>query len=183
MLAPSLFQLFKSTTENHWASSQYQLKAVYGYQPQPNSTWLPGLTTQQIHEFELQVQATFPNDFKCYLSHLNGIDLPEINVYGFSGEPHVRRTQAYSYPRDMTLIKEMMSYISEDYDEIIEELTEQGSLPVGSAVKFIPLYGHRYLACTPNLNESNIYSIVGSDAILFANSIEDYMQMFITNLK
>jgi len=41
----------------------------------------------------------------------------------------------------------------------------------------VPIYGHRYIVCTSNLNSSIVLSIVliDTDAIVYGNSLREYL--------
>lgn len=48
---------------------------------------MPGISDQQITNYEKVLNTKFPLDFRAFLRALNGTDLPTLNVYGSCGEP------------------------------------------------------------------------------------------------
>ena len=93
---------------------------------QQGTRWNPGLSDEQIADYEVALGVHFPHDFKAFLREMNGTDLPTLNVYGYCGEPHRHSVGVYSYPRDLELIKERIEHISASRAEIASDLSEQG---------------------------------------------------------
>ena len=119
----------------------------------------------------------FPHDFKTFLREMNGTDLATLNVYGSSGEPPRRSVGVYSYPRDIKLIRETIEHISSSRAEITSDLAQQG-FELLPAANLVPIYGHRYVVCSSNLDDSVVLSIVvhDVDAIVYANSLTEYLE-------
>jgi hypothetical protein len=92
-------------------------------------------------------------------------DIPAIDVRGSRGEPPRFAPGFYSYPRDLELIKKRIENVSTDKIQLSATLEEQGfHLP--DDAKFIPIYSHRYLVCSPSIESSPVLSIWdASDAI------------------
>ncbi|MGI9444823.1 MAG: hypothetical protein ACR2N1_20275 [Rubripirellula sp.] len=83
----NFFAELKTKTEAKWAAEDVVNPAVYGFQFQQGTKWNPRLSSDEIKEYEDAVNARFPNDFHAMLRHVNGTDIPNLNVYGNTGEP------------------------------------------------------------------------------------------------
>ena len=151
---------FKTKTEAKWAAEDVANPAVYGFQFQQGTKWNPGLSPDEIKEYEDAVDARFPNDFRSMLRHINGTDLPNLNVYGNSGEPHTTAFTLYAFRRDLHIVKERIAAIGDDRDEIAEVLLEYEEFTLASDAVLLPIYGHRYLVCDGNGTQSRVLSIV-----------------------
>jgi hypothetical protein len=165
---------FRRKTEAHWESAQISPE-LYGFQFQPGTRWNSGLTDAEIETYESTLNVRFPNDFKSLLRVINGTDLPTINIYGFSGEPHRTSAGVYSYPRDLSLVRKLRKDLSNDRQAIAAVLLEQGFV-LEEAAELVPIYGHRYIVCDPDSNRSVVLSIVGTDAIVFGDSLKAYLE-------
>ena len=97
----NFFAEFKTKTEDRWAAEDVTNPAVYGFQFQQGTRWNPGLSPDEINQFEDAVAAQFPSDFRTMLQYMNGTDLPSLNVYGDSGEPHKTAFTLDAFPRDL----------------------------------------------------------------------------------
>ncbi len=62
-------------------------------------------------------------------------------------------------------------------DGIAADLKGQG-FELSKEAGLVPIYSHRYLVCTPNLNNSAVLSIVDNavDAIVYSNSWQDFLE-------
>ncbi len=109
------------------------------------------------------------------LGVMNGTDLPTINVYGSSGEPARERPGVYAYPRDLALVESMMAEVEPDRAGIAEVLLEQG-FQLKPDAALVPVYSHRSLVCGADLMDGPVLSIVGTDAIVYAGSLIEYLQ-------
>lgn len=175
MLDSEFLAGFKRTTEAKWGERSID-PTLYGFQFQRGTRWNSGLSDEQIAEYARVLALVFPHDFGTFLRAMNGTDMPTLNVYGYCGEPQRQSVGVYSYPRDVELVKELMEDVHEDRAKLATTLMEQGfDLP--SETRLLPIYGHRYLACTPNLERSVVLSIDGvDDAIVYGNSLREYLQ-------
>jgi hypothetical protein len=134
-----------------------------------------------IAQYEAVVGASFHPDFQTFLRCVNGTDLPAIDVRGSSGEPARFAPAFYSYPRDLELIKERIESANTNIPQLQATLEEQGfHLP--DDAKLIPIYSHRYLACSPSVDGSPVLSIWGaSDAIVYGMSLLGYLEEEVLN--
>jgi hypothetical protein len=105
---------------------------IYGVQFQQGTRWNAGLSDELLAEYERVLTVGFPHDLKAFLRELNGTDLPTLNLYGSSGEPHRKSVGVYSYPRDIEIVKQRIEETHANRAEIAADLAGQGfELPVG----------------------------------------------------
>jgi hypothetical protein len=167
---------FKKTTELNW-SQQSINPAGYGFQFQRGTRWDPGLSNAEVAEYENVLGVRFPVDFRAFLQVMNGTDIPTLNVYGSCGEPHRTSIGVYSYARDLKMVEQRLEDVRESRNEIATDLRKQGFDLLAQA-GLVPIFGHRYVVCTSNLNCSVVLSIVVDDvdAIVYGNSLQEYLE-------
>lgn len=176
MLSSDFLRELKSATEAAWSKQSID-PTIYGFQFQQGTRWNAGLSDEMISAYEDVLRVQFPHDFKTFLREMNGTDLATLNVYGFCGEPHRKSVGVYSYPRDIELVRERIEHISSSRAEITSDLAEQGFELLPEA-KLVPVYAHRYVVCSSNLDDSVVLSIVvhDVDAIVYGNSLKEYLE-------
>jgi hypothetical protein len=176
MISLNFLSELKRATEQKWSQESLD-PTVYGFQVQRGTRWNPGLSNHEILEYENALGMRFPYDFRAFLSVMNGTDLPALNVYAYSGEPHRTSVGVYSYPRDLKIVEERIGHFRERRDEIARDLREQGfDLP--NQAGLVPIHGHRYVVCTSNLESSVVLSVVvhDVDAIVYGNSLREFLE-------
>jgi hypothetical protein len=164
---------FLCQTERKWATSKIN-EGIYGFQIQKGTRWNPGLSQRDIDSYQFELNVQFPEDFKTFLQHANGTDLQTVNVYGNSGLPHAFAPGVYNYPRDLMTIKSSIEELLGDRDAALTSLGLKQDV-LGRDPKFIPFYGHRYVLCGANPEISIVCSILGSDAIVYATNLQEYL--------
>jgi hypothetical protein len=176
MLTLEFLAEFKKLTEQRWSLPSIDPN-LFGFQFQRGTRWIPGLSDSEITEFENALGLRFPHDFRAFLRIMNGTDIPMLNIYGSSGEPHRVSSGVYSYPRDMEIIRLRIEDVQERKGEIAADLREQG-FDVPAEAGLVPIYSHRYLMCTADLDQSVVLSIYvpSPDAIVYGNSLEAYLR-------
>jgi hypothetical protein len=112
MLNGRFLDEFRRETETRWREKSLDPR-IYGFQFQAGTRWCPGLSDEQISACESDVSIQFPADLKTFLRSMNGTDLPTRNIYGNSGEPTRHWVGVYSYPRDVELVRQCISEVSE----------------------------------------------------------------------
>jgi hypothetical protein len=175
MLDIDTFLNFKSVSEEKWRNASIS-DTVWGLQIQAQTRLNPGLTDGMITQYEISVGASFHPDFKTFLRCMNGTDHPGINVLGSSGEPPCFAPTFYSYPRDLERIRANIEYVAKDRVQLTATLAEQGfHLP--DDANLIPIFGHRYVVCSPILDTSPVLSIwEASDAIVYGRTLLEYLE-------
>jgi hypothetical protein len=165
---------FKRQTEAQWQRVNIN-PGIYGFQFQRGTRWNRGLTITEIEAYQTVLGVQFPYDFKRMLHVMNGTDLPTVNVYDSSGEPQRTFVGVYSYPRDLNIVQEMRQDTDKDRGEIAAVLLDEG-FELESTAALVPIFSHRYLVCSSDLDKSPVLSIMGTDAIVYGNSLRIYLQ-------
>ncbi|PYT96247.1 MAG: hypothetical protein DMG36_00800 [Acidobacteria bacterium] len=176
MLSSDFLAEFKRATEAKWSKDLID-PTLYGFQFQRGTRWNAGLSDEQVTEYEGILRIRFPHDFRTFLREMNGTDLAMLNVSGACGEPQRESVGVYSYPRDIEVVKERIERIRASREEIAADLSGQGfELPVQASL--VPIFDHRYVVCTSDLNSSVVLSIVvnATDAIVYGDSLREYLE-------
>lgn len=170
------FASFRVATEEHWRETQIR-DQIWGFQIQPGTRWNPGLSNEEISEYELAIDVHFSTEFRAYLQEMNGTGKPSLDVRGGSAEIHRLRPGFYSYPRDIELLRGLISAANEDRAQLAVTLFEEQGFILRDDAKLIPIYAHRYVVCTPDSDSSPVLSIWDStDAIVYGNNLKEYLQ-------
>jgi hypothetical protein len=175
MLTTSFLSKFKRSTEERWSKRSVD-PTIYGFQFQRGTRWNPGLSDEEIAEYAYVLSLAFPHDFKVFLRAMNGTDMPTVNIYGSAGEPPRQSVGVYSYPRDIEIVRRLTVETAKDRSKVGAAMSEQAfDLPLEAIL--LPIYGHRYLVCTSDLESSVVLSIGDhNDAIVYGNSLKEYLE-------
>jgi hypothetical protein len=157
----AFFQTLKKESEQYWASTDID-KALYGYQIQKNTKWLPGLSEKEIEDFENALNVVFPTALRNFYRTMNGLDKHGVNVYGSEGEVYAYMPIYFSYPADLGIIKGKIAWILESHNLTREKL-DRKNIP-----KIFPVTGHRFLVFDQRLP---ILSMYGNDIIYWSDNI------------
>ena len=175
MLSSEFLAYFKDVTETQWRNQQLN-PTLFGFQFQQGTRWNPGLTDAEIASYEAILGLRFPDDFRSFLRVMNGTDIPTLNIYGYSGEPSRQSVGVYAYPRDMELVKRRIEEARDWRPEVAATMAEQG-FDLAADAGLAPIYIHRFVVCTSDLNSSPVLSIYdGSDAIVYGSSLKEYLE-------
>lgn len=162
------FPWLKVKSEKLWATRQ-------SYSRIPLSTkWLPGLTDNQIINYEKEMGFTFPEVYKMYLRNMNGTE-KYVHTwweessgwsaeYGYSAGSRKREDidSFYSYSRDAKYLKEKFGWIFKQ-----NELDREG-IP-----HLIPIVSHRFLVI--DRCEINPVLSIYEDVLPYADSLENFL--------
>lgn len=173
MIDSDFLNEFKRVTESKWKNCAID-PHIYGFQFQAGTKWNPGLSEANIEAYERNLNLSFPNDFKVFLRTMNGTDLPTVNIYGSFNELPRQAAGFYSYPRDLEIVKQTITESHKHRNEIRKGLAEQG-VQLRPDAGLVPIFGHRFVVCEPNLENSVVLSIHGTDAIVYGNSLQEYL--------
>lgn len=165
---------FKHQTESRWEHEDIN-PGIYGFQFQRGTRWNRGLTEGEIKTYQAVLGVQLPNDFKHMLRLMNGTDLPTVNIYSSSGEPQRTSVGVYSYPRDLSIVQGLRRGAEQNREEIAAELSDQG-FELESSANLVPIFSHRYIVCEADSAKSFVLSIVGTDVIVYGNSLRTYLQ-------
>jgi len=166
---------FKDKCEHLWRDMplEIELDAIFGaFYMQPGTRWRSGLRADEIGQLEQLFGFAFPYEYKTMLAHIRGLDRKHIDV--FDGVLSYSWLY-YQYPEDMDKVKFSLDNIAEFRGDVDHALRCEGYQP-HDVIGFIPLYMHRVLAVFPDPSLSPVLSIFGNDVIVYAHSLNDYMQ-------
>lgn len=161
------FKWLKEESEKYWETININ-NNIYGFQIQSKTKWNPGLSDLEIHKFEEELGFEFPEILKSFLHVMNGTSPESINIYGNRGEPAAFSPGYYVYPKDITMIKEMIEWIMDDNDLSKDQMKKEG-IPA-----IFPIISHRFLV----IDESNnfpVLSMYGNDIILYAADLPSFL--------
>jgi hypothetical protein len=175
MLTRTFLADFKRATEEKWSTVLVD-PTLYGFQFQRGTRWNSGLPDKEIIDYECALGVMFSPVFKDFVSQLNGTDLPTVNFYGNRGIAQRESLGVYCYPRDLEVQKDRLERVKKSRPKLIATMSEQG-FELTQNADLVPIYGHRYVVCVPKVDESVVLSIAdGDDAIVYANSLEEYLK-------
>ncbi|HZE69035.1 MAG TPA: SMI1/KNR4 family protein [Pyrinomonadaceae bacterium] len=161
------FPWLKEMSERYWETIEIN-RGIFGFQIQKATKWLPGLSDEQIAEYEKEMGFSFREVYKLYLRQMNGTDLPTINIYGECGEPYRCASGYYSYPRDLTTVKETIKWVHEEFG-VTPEFIEENKIP-----RIMPIVSHRFFV-VDQCAEAPVLSMYGRDSIFYAPSLESFL--------
>jgi hypothetical protein len=175
MLSRQFLLDFKRATEGKWKTQELN-PHIYGFQFQAGTCWNPGLTNTEISMYQEEVKVVFSDDFREFLTVMNGTDLPTRNIYGNSGEPPCDSVGVYSYPRDVHIVMSMIANVDANRDRLTETLAGEGFV-LSANGKLMPIFSHRYVVCDCPNGPSPVLSICDSeDAIVYGHSLQEYLK-------
>jgi hypothetical protein len=157
--SPFFFEEFKRISEQYWETVILD-KEVYGYQIQPSSKWKSGLSDADLKKFELAMGFTFPEPLANFYKVMNGLDRPGIDI---SDNENDFRSQFYSFPDDLNLIKDQIVWIYEAKSISHEDI-------LGSGIsRIFPIFSHRFTLI--DIPGNPVLSMWGDDIIYWADNI------------
>ena len=148
---------------------------TYGFQIQPNTRFLKGISRKEINQLELLFGFDFPWEYREMLLNFSGYDTPQISINP-EGKNEIKfKDSFYQYPRDIEKTKWLVEDINKFkiYAEIA--LIEEG-FDVSKIVGYIPIYSHRALVVFENKYLSPVISVCGSDIIVYGNDLKEYLK-------
>ncbi len=161
------FPWLKKTSEHAWETVPLN-DNIYGFQIQAGTKWNPGLSTDQIAQYEADMGFAFPPIFKQYLNVMNGTNKETINIYARCGEPFRYAPGFYAYPKDLTTIKEKIQWIYDDC-QVTPPRVEAEAIP-----HIIPITGHRFLV-VDRCPSNPVLSMYGNDIILYSQNLMNFL--------
>ncbi|TFF36918.1 SMI1/KNR4 family protein [Mucilaginibacter psychrotolerans] len=156
------FEAIKQKSEYYWAETTPN-PSIYGCQQQGNSQWKPGLTDNELKDFEMAIGYEFPLPLKNFYKTMNGLTKPGINVFGSDGTKPTFKSLYYSYPDDLPVIEELINWIYEE-NKVNASMVKQGIVPA-----IFPVYQHRFMLT--NSVDNPILSMHGADIIYWSDSL------------
>ncbi|OIV39734.1 hypothetical protein [Flavobacterium johnsoniae] len=148
---------------------------ICGYQVQPNTKFLKGISRKEIDELQILFGFDFPWEYKEMLLILGSLDTLEISIDP-DGEEEIKFDNFfYQYPRDIEKSKWLVEDINK-FKFYAEEALIEAGFDVSKIVGYIPIYSHRVLVVFENKYLSPVISVWGSDIIVYGNNIKEYLK-------
>ena len=98
---------FKFQSEKYFQTISLE-KDVAGLQYQRGTKWKQGLTTQQLIDFQNELDFEFPDELIEFYKIMNGTDLLGVNVYAEQGLPYYYAPVYFSYPEHLPEMKRLI---------------------------------------------------------------------------
>lgn len=201
MMRPGLqayFAQFRVLSEAYWSThvertlEDFRARGVGGATWGTGTRWKPGMAQAEIDRLEADFGATFPEDYRAFLAILNAPDTP-AHWYLYQGatlEPAPHRNIFTDWSAGFAdaerADKDLKAGLLFDVEHSAVWKDEWGKRPteahdlaarieelVDAAPKLIPLHSHRFLISGLDLEPAPVVSVMQSDVIYYANSIEE----------
>lgn len=163
------WQRFKEDTERRWSVKNIN-PSIFGFQIQADTKWLPGHTKEEIFQLENSVLTKLPLDVINLLSFTKGLSRSQYNA-----NPNGGKTFNQQW-------KLNIEYLKENYHGELEFLRQENSLKTletltnETSLKLVPIYSHRFIVFK-DPSSYKIYSIYGEDIIVYAENLEQYLNI------
>ncbi|GAA4773816.1 hypothetical protein GCM10023230_25640 [Flavobacterium hankyongi] len=148
---------------------------VYGFQIQPKTRFLKGISRIEIEKLEQLFGFDFPWDYREMLLTIGGFDTLKISIDP-KGEKETKFDDFfYQYPRDIDKSK----WVLEDIDKFktyAEDALIEAGFDVSKIVGYVPIYHHRALVVFENKYLSPVISVWGADIIVYGNNLKEYLK-------
>lgn len=164
---PEFFEWLREASHAHWETVSID-RTICGFQIQPGTKWLPGISDGEIDAFETALAFRFPEALRVFLRYMNGTDRETVNVYADGGEPYRNGVGYYSFPRDLEAVKEKIRWICDSF-EIDEGYVHENDIP-----HILPLVAHRFLVAD-RCKTHPVLSMYGTDVIPYARDLRTFL--------
>lgn len=150
---------------------------IYGFQIQPNTKFLKGISNKEIDKMQIIFGFDFPWEYREMLLVFSNLDTPmiAINPEDELDVKYSKENFFYNYPEDYDKSRWLTNEIEENKIEAESVLTETG-FDVSQIVGYIPMHNHRALVVFKNKYLSPVISVWGSDIIVFGNNLNEYLK-------
>ncbi|MBF4469836.1 hypothetical protein [Flavobacterium sp. HJJ] len=147
----------------------------YGFQIQPNTKFLKGISRKEIDKLETIFGFDFPWDYREMLLNISGLDTEEVSLDP-DREDEIRFDNFfYQYSRDIEKSKWLVEDINTFKIYVEEALTEAG-FDVSQIIGYIPIYHHRAIVVFRNKYLSPVISVMGADIIVYGNNLIEFFK-------
>lgn len=162
----------KRKTEKLWRESP-----ISGFQSPRGAQWYPGLSEQEIKEYEQTLGMRFPDDFRHMLRMMNGTYYPTGTPDPFAFISRQKAVFIYSYPRDIDLVRQRIEDLDLESSFLyLQNVLRMQNFDLEADAGLVPIYQHRYVVCSSDPATSTVLSIMGTDAIVYGNDLKEYLQ-------
>jgi len=150
---------------------------VYGFQIQPDSKLINGISRKEIDKLEILFGFDFPWEYREMLLFFSNFDRPTISIHP-EDELDIKYSKDnffYQYPEDYEKSRWIIDEINENKSEAETVLTQAG-FDVSKIVGYIPMHHHRVLVVFEDKYLSPVISVCGADIIMFGNNLREYLK-------
>lgn len=152
-----------------------------GFQIQPNTKFCKGISRKEIEEAERLFGFEFPWLYREMLLTFVGLDRSEISIHSENGTIEYSNSSFfYHYPYEFEKAKWLIEEICNNYNEALIAI-EQAGFDTSKIVGFVPIHEHRAVVVFKNKYLSPVISIMGSDIIVFGDTITNYLENELLN--
>ncbi|WP_281635627.1 hypothetical protein [Flavobacterium marginilacus] len=148
---------------------------IYGFQIQPNTKFLKGISRKQIDELQIFFGFDFPWDYREMLLNIGGLDTEEISIDPDREDETRFDNFFYQYPRDIEKSKSLVEEINA-FKIYVESALIEAGFDVSEIVGYIPIYSHRALVVFKDKYLSPVISACGADIIVYSNNLKEYLK-------
>lgn len=100
---------FKEQSEKHFATLTFD--DACGLQHQKGTRWRPGLTDEELEQFQQELGFRFPTELTVFYREMNGTDLPGVSCYAGQAGTYYYAPVYFSYPDHIDTIKQLIDRI------------------------------------------------------------------------
>jgi len=155
---------------------------VYGFQIQPNTKIINGISRKEIDKLQILFGFDFPWEYREMLLVFSNLDTPMISINP-EDELDIKYSEDnffYQYPEDYEKSRWIIDEINENKTEAELALIEAG-FDVSKIVGYIPMHHHRVLVVFEDKYLSPVISVWGADIIMFGNNLGEYLKYELLN--
>jgi hypothetical protein len=155
---------------------------VYGFQIQPDSKLIKGISRKEIDQLQILFGFDFPWKYREMLLVFSNLDRPTISINP-EDEADIKYSEDnffYQYPEDYEKSRWIIDEINENKTEAELALIEAG-FDVSKIVGYIPMHHHRVLVVFEDKYLSPVISVWGADIIMFGNNLGEYLKYELLN--
>jgi hypothetical protein len=166
----------RRASEHAWAAVDEPPEAEFGLYWRRGTRWTGGLADRAIADVEDRYGLRFPPDYRLFLQTLHSTT-PWMRGGTYVDGEHVEAYEApgfYDWRHDDLQIREAMAVVANVMTELPfdAQAWQQTWLHSDPKPILIPIFGHRYVVAD---DTQWILSIVESDAIVYGESLRDYL--------
>lgn len=150
---------------------------IYGFQIQPESKLIKGISRKEIDNLEILFGFDFPWEYREMLLFFSNLDRPTISIHP-EDESDIKYSKDnffYQYPEDYEKSRWIIDEINENKSIAELVLTEAG-FDTSKIVGYIPMHNHRVLVVFEDKYLSPVISVWGADIIMFGNNLREYLK-------
>lgn len=149
---------------------------VWGFQIQPNTKFLKGISRKEIDQLQVLFGFDFPWEYREMLLTFSTLDTAQISIDPDNKEiEYSQENFFYQYPDDYEKSKWIINEIDKN-KFVAESVLSEAGFNISKIVGYIPMHHHRVLVVFEDKYLSPVISVWGSDIIMFGNNLREYLK-------